>query len=280
MPKRRHDHAATETDASASAPNSRAAVRGVQIFAGPRSVVRACFGARHEIGREEIVGRGLLDLRRRGAWIFPEVMGFGTVIQNVSFLIPSKQMSATSSSGANATSWPAALARSRNSVRLSRPSFGGAPGRSYRSGRFAPGRQIPVLSMPGVRVEGYRSDALTLAPSLAQLAPQALGECRHRGLRGGVDRAVDHRCESAVAGRGVHDVAFDVLGDDRRHERVDAVDHTHHVHVEGPPPVVHVVLPDISFRPGTDARRCCTPRAQHRTRRAWHHAMLRRTRAT
>ena len=97
------------------------------------------------------------------AWIFSACTGLGAVIQNVSSRMPSKQMSATSDSGANGTSCPAALARSRNGVRLSRPSFGGAPGRSYLSGRFAPGRQIPVLSIPGVRVDGYRSDALTLA---------------------------------------------------------------------------------------------------------------------
>ena len=75
-----------------------------------------------------------------------------------------------------------------------------------------------------------------------------------RRLRGRVHRAVAERRERAVRRRRVHDVAGFALLEQHGDERVDAVDHAEHVHVDGPAPVVHVVLPQRAVRPRRDPR--------------------------
>ena len=190
-------------------------------------------------------------------------------------------MSATSSSGANSSSWPCCSSCCTNGVSASRPST-----RRLARSRVALGpvaarvARCRCSSAPGVRVDGSSSDTCTGESIGPQLAPQALGDGGDRGLGRGVHRAVGERRERAVRRRRVHHVPGSALLEQHRDERVDAVDHAEHVDVDGPAPVVDVVLPQRAVGARRDRRRCCTRGAPRRTGRAWRRAGAPPTRAS
>jgi hypothetical protein len=83
---------------------------------------------------------------------------------------------------------------------------------------------------------------------------QGLGH-RHDGRLGdGVHGRGGQRRDTAVAGRGVDDVARFAAGQHPRHEGLDAVEDTPHVDRERPFPVVRVVLPHTALGARADPR--------------------------